>query len=166
MPQNRKKEVEARRAEISRLYLMGYTGAEIADHVGVSPSQVSRDLKILTQRWKDESIRDISERKAKDLAELEHVKRELWTAWMKSKEALKKQKRKKSNSGTGKGYEENSQERTERLPDARYMSELLRVIKQVADLLGYNEAQKINLNFDQMDSSQIDNLIDKIISDD
>jgi|GEM_PF-6835017 len=121
MPQNRRKNIIARRATISRLYLEGKTGLEISGLVNVSPSQVSRDLGIIAKGWRESAARDIGEKKARDLAELEMVRRELWESWNQSKQE--------------KG-------------DPRYVSELLKALKQSAELLGLNAPEKSSIAID------------------
>jgi len=133
---NRNKEVTARRAEIARLYLQGLTGLEISEKVNVSPSQVSRDLAAINKTWQSETLQDISEKKARDLAELTAIKRELWEAWQKTK---------------GK-------------PDPRFMAEILKALKQISELLGYNSAQKLAISIEEMNDSEIDKLLLKILS--
>lgn len=38
-------------SEILRLYILGYTGNEIADEIGLSPSTVARRLKIMRLKY-------------------------------------------------------------------------------------------------------------------
>jgi len=125
MPQNRRKEIVARRAKISRLYLQGMTGMEIARKVKISESQISRDLKAISRFWMESATRDIAQRKSQDLQELNLIKRELWQSWHESK--------------SEKG-------------DPRYMSELLKALKQSAELLGLNSPAKssIDLNIEKI----------------
>jgi len=135
MRKNRNKEVTARRAEIARFYLQGLTGLEISELVSVSPSQVSRDLKFINKQWQAETLTDISEKKARDLAELTAIKRELWEAWQKTKNK-----------------------------DPRFMSELLKALKQISELLGYNSTQKLAVTVEDMNDSEIDKLLLKILN--
>jgi len=119
------------------------TGMEIAKKVKVSESQVSRDLKAITRDWQQSALQDISERKARDLAELAQIRRELWEAWTTSK-----------------------QEKA----DPRYMGELLKALKQSAELLGLDEPAKsfVDLNvariLEQAPGEVVDMLFEKIIS--
>ena len=161
MPQSRKKEIQARRATIARLFLEGKTGLEIADLVNVSPSQVSRDLKIISGAWQKSAIGSIAEKKAQDLAEIHQVKRELWSAWKRSKKVITKE-RKKYKLNT---LVETIEEKTEASGDPRYMAELLKALKQEAELMGYHADQKLNLNFDQMSDSLLEGLLLKLVND-
>jgi len=137
MRKNRDKEVTARRASIARLYLQGHTGAEIAPMVKVSESQVSRDLGAVCERWRETALQDIGERKAQDLAELTQIKRELWSAWHLSKK---------------------------RKADPRYLAEVLKALKQTAELLGYHHTTKVAINYENLTDEQLDHIIQSIIT--
>jgi len=132
---NKTKVVQERRATISRLFLEGMTGRDIAQRVGISESQVSRDLKAISKVWQESALQDISEKKARDLAELQHIKAELWQAWKTSK-----------------------QEKA----DPRFIAELLKTLKQVSELLGYHADTKLMFNFEQLSDSQLDQLLIKL----
>jgi len=70
---------------ISRQYLQGITQAEIGQGLGLSQQQISYDLKALRKRWLNSSVVNIDEAKAKELARVDHLEREYWDAWEKSK---------------------------------------------------------------------------------
>lgn len=78
-------QIEADRAEISRLYLMHHSQAEIASKLGLSQPQISYDLAAVRQRWRKETCMDIDTAKAEALAKLDEVERNCWRAWEKSK---------------------------------------------------------------------------------
>jgi len=140
---HRKKEVQSRRSTVARLYLQGMSGMEISQKVGVSESQISRDLGIITKAWQESAAQDIAQRKSQDLAELALIKAELWKSWNESKSEK---------------------------ADPRFMSELLKAMRQGAELLGLNEPSKTSLDLNierilEMSSPEIvDLLYDKIIS--
>jgi hypothetical protein len=63
-------------------YLKGQqTQAEIGEVLGISQSQVSRDLKTLRNRWLDASLRTFDEARAEQLAKLDRVEYEHWRGW-------------------------------------------------------------------------------------
>ena len=136
MRKNKDKAVASRRAAIARLYLEGYTGQEIAPRVGVSESQVSRDLKIINSAWRETAVLDIGERKAQDLAELALIRRELWEAWTTSKS---------------------------RKADSRYLTEVLKALKQAAELLGYHAGTKLRIDYENMSEKALDSIINQIL---
>ena len=86
MPQNKKQIIEERRQKIAALYLKGAPQFQIAKEVEVTQAQVSKDLKVLTARWRESSLIDINEAKMKELAKIDQLEQEYWTAWEKSKE--------------------------------------------------------------------------------
>jgi IS30 family transposase len=59
---------EADLAEIARRYLKGETQAEIADHVGVNQSTISRDIRLLQKRWAASANADFDAARAEQLA--------------------------------------------------------------------------------------------------
>jgi predicted transcriptional regulator len=72
-------------AQIARLHLHGYSQMEIAEQLHLSQSQISRDMKVLHDRWVAESERTTAEIKAKELASLSNLEREYWDAWRESR---------------------------------------------------------------------------------
>lgn len=136
MRKNTDNAVLARKATIARLHLQGYSGQEIAPKVGVSESQVSRDLKAITEVWRETALQDITERKSLDLAELTLVKRELWSAWHSSPKKKK---------------------------DPRFMGEVMKALKQSAELLGYNHTTKVSIDYSNLSDSDLNYLIEEII---
>ncbi len=89
----------------------------------------------MCERWREVALQDITERKSLDLAEITHVKAELWKAW----HIPKKRK------------------------DPRYMAEVLKALKQTAELLGYHADQKIKINYSDLSDEQLDKIIQEII---
>ena len=141
MPQNKKHIINHRRGEVSRFYLQGLTQPEIAEKLGVSQSQVSRDLKhVIAGQWQLTAMEDLAARKAQDLAELSLIKAELWQAWQLSKQ-------KKADG-----------------PDPRFVAELLKAFKQIAQLLGYDAALKLDITFDQFSDAQVDQILTKLLT--
>ena len=88
-PKRTKFEREKDLLAISSLYLQGITQAEIGQRIGVSQQQISYDLKVLRKRWLQSSIVNIDEAKARELARVDHLEREYWEAWEKSKNPVK-----------------------------------------------------------------------------
>lgn len=87
MARNRPKiQQQSNKAEVARLYLEGWTQAEIAQYLEIDQSTVSRDLKKLREEWAKSAQVDIAEERGQTLAAIAQVKREYWQAWRKSKE--------------------------------------------------------------------------------
>jgi transcriptional regulator with XRE-family HTH domain len=71
---------------ISQLYLQGEMQADIADALGLSQATVSRALKALQSDWRQSALIDINEAKARELAKIDTLELEYWTAWKRSQE--------------------------------------------------------------------------------
>lgn len=66
------------------LYLQGWLQADIAGELGVDPSTVSRDLKVLQGEWLASALLDFNEARAQQLAKIDRLEREYWQAWERS----------------------------------------------------------------------------------
>jgi hypothetical protein len=84
MPQHKQEVVNHRRHQVAELYLGGKYQVEIARLVGVSQQQVSLDLKAVQRAWLASSIRNFDEVKAEQLAKIDRIEREAWSAWERS----------------------------------------------------------------------------------
>ena len=78
-------EREAQLVEIKDAYLRGDTQMSIAERLGLSQSQISRDLAKIQRRWRESSLVDINEAKQRELERIDVLEREYWQAWENSK---------------------------------------------------------------------------------
>lgn len=95
MPISKQKEIEMeeRRAKIAELTLKGVPQVEIARRLGMNTSsgsrtgaaKVSQELKKIRAEWKESTLQNYDALKARQLAEIALLKRELWQAWEDSK---------------------------------------------------------------------------------
>lgn len=76
---------EADRRNVARLYLSGRLQSEIAEELGISQTTVSRDIKYLTDEWKQERVYDINEAKARELAKIDNLELIYFDAWERSR---------------------------------------------------------------------------------
>ncbi len=74
-------EREAQLVEIKDAYLRGDTQMDIAARLGLSQSQISRDLSKIQRRWRESSLVDINEAKQRELERIDVLEREYWQAW-------------------------------------------------------------------------------------
>lgn len=74
-----------RRRDVARRLLRNETEAQIAERYGVSHQAISKDVKILEERWKTAAILDFDALKGRELAKLDAVEAELWASWELSK---------------------------------------------------------------------------------
>lgn len=72
------------RRNISDLYLQGRLQADIAAKLNISQSTVSRDITWLQAQWLTSSLVNINKVKSKELAKIDRLEREYWTAWERS----------------------------------------------------------------------------------
>jgi hypothetical protein len=84
-PKRSPDQVEKDRVELIRRYLQGETQQAIADSLGVSQGQIAYDLKIIRGRWLESMLRDFDELKSEQLAKIDLMESEAWSAWEKSK---------------------------------------------------------------------------------
>ena len=69
---------------IEKRYLRGERQHQIAVGLGVSQVTVSNDLRELQKRWRAETVRDLDDAKAQELAKVDELEREYWDAWQNS----------------------------------------------------------------------------------
>lgn len=73
-----------RRVKVAALYVKGYSQSRIAEELQVSSQTVNKDLNALLIEWKALALRDFEERKAEELAKLNHLESIAWEAWQRS----------------------------------------------------------------------------------
>ena len=73
-------------ATIAVMFLSGISKRKIAEHIGVSHSQIRRDIEHVMKGWAKENEMEIRHRKAWKLRELNQVKQSAWKAWHGSRE--------------------------------------------------------------------------------
>jgi hypothetical protein len=78
--------IESRRSQVASLFLQGTKRqGELAQKLGVDRSTISRDLKVLQDRWKEAGVRDLDVAKGQELERIDQLEREYWLAWERSK---------------------------------------------------------------------------------
>lgn len=80
---------EARRVQVARLTIQGYTQSELAERFGCSQQLISHDLKAIDEEWKRRYAGTIHANKMRQLAELDLVAVEAWTEWERSKQVAR-----------------------------------------------------------------------------
>jgi hypothetical protein len=91
MPANKRSEAERERdrVEIARLYLRGWSHQAIADRVNeqypiecqISRSQITYDIGVIVERWRESELADIDQAKARELAEIDQLEKTAWDFW-------------------------------------------------------------------------------------
>src|SRR5262249_44554283 len=69
---------------IADLYLQRKTQATIGSRLGLTQSQISRDIKEIQRRWREAGIIDCNERKQQELARIDLIEQHAWAGWEQS----------------------------------------------------------------------------------
>lgn len=85
--------------QITEWYLRGKHQSEIAALLGLSQGMISNDLKEIQRRWRESTTMNLDEAKARELARLDQLEREFWTAWEASKNERTQARQEKNNAG-------------------------------------------------------------------
>jgi len=83
---NNEQAVNKRRRRVGELYLQGYTQWAVAQEVGVSQAQVSKDLAALREEWMHDAVMSFDSRMAQELAKIDHVEEVAWESFLISRE--------------------------------------------------------------------------------
>ena len=152
MPQNKAKVVLERRSKISELYLQGMAQYKIAEAVGVSHAQISKDLKILAKQWQEAINTNMDEIKAREMEKINNLEKTYYDAWMRSCEVKTKKSMKKkgvtTKAGKAIGADEKEQTFTEeqQIGDPRFLEGVRWCITKREEIFGYGSAKKIDLS--------------------
>jgi transposase len=135
-------EVERDRRLIATYYLQGHTQAEIAEEVKLSQATVSRDLKAIQEQWRQASILEINEAKARELAKIDLLEREYWVAWERSLDDLQSKTIKaRGTKEEGKPYEQTIHT-SDSNGDPRYLAGIQWCIERRCQILGIDAPRK------------------------
>jgi hypothetical protein len=152
MPQNKKKVILERRSRIAELYLQGMAQFKIAETIGVTPGQISIDLKILAKQWQEAINTNMDEIKAREMEKINNLEKTYYDAWMRSCEVKTKKSMKKkgvtTKAGQAIGADEKEQTFTEeqQIGDPRFLEGVRWCITKREEILGYGSAKKIDLS--------------------
>lgn len=145
---------ERERLECLDLYLAGEWQIDIAKKLGMSQSQVSRDIKAAHDEWCKRTTFNLDEQKSKRLAELDALERQAQQAWRRSigthKTVTKKEGRPDAILIAGDEVTDQnkmivleSTTKTEKLAgDSGYLSVVLAIISERCRILGTYAATK------------------------
>lgn len=158
-------EKEEHYAAISKMKLRGHSQSAIAKALNLSDAQVSRDLRVIEQRWRKSAERDLNVAKGQKLAELDHVKLESWEAWGRSqKEAVEQIASKAKKNGDA--VEEAERRSKTQVGDPRFLEMVHKTIMSQVDILGISAPTKIAQTDSSGNSPVRTNTFDHINDDD
>ena len=153
------------RKKIAELYLKGWIQADIADEIGIDQSTVSRDISMLIGEWKKSALVDINEAKSQELAKVNVLEIEYWTAWKKSQDDAVTLVEEKNMSGKDKKSavmsKKEQEKRIGQVGDPAYLRGVQWCIEKRCNLLGLDAPKQ-----DKIDLSTHGNLDLALLSDD
>lgn len=76
--------IAERRMQVAEMYLKGQSQIAIAKHFGVTPPLICIDLKAIRAEWLESTLVDFNEKKAQELAKIDHLERVAYEAWERS----------------------------------------------------------------------------------
>lgn len=83
--------VAQRRKAVTDLYLKGHSQMDIADRFSVTQQTISKDLRFIREQWLSDAVLNMDELKTVELAKLDHLERQYWSAWEKSVSKIENQ---------------------------------------------------------------------------
>ena len=138
---HQKTEIANRRREVAEKYLRGATIQQIADEYGIDKAQISRDLKHIREQWLEASINHIDQKKAIELAKLDHLEMTYWDGWERS---LKNAKTITSENNLG-AKRKTTQTQT-MSGNPAFLDGVLKCIDKRCQILGIEATKKITLD--------------------
>ena len=120
---------------------LGLSVQKTAEHLGFSPPTISKDRQWLLKMWSTIVSADIVEIVSREISKLEVQEAELWAAWETSKEdEVKTTTERKTNASGDLLATFNKTERTNRIPEVKFMDGILRCQERRSRLLGLDKA--------------------------
>ena len=128
---------QQRRMQVARIMLRGVTSQRaLADKLGVSQTTIHKDIKVLEKKWIAEQLDNITETKARSLAELDQIIEEAWTAWEKSKKKKHQVTQRKKLDKDGNEFIETTTTVKESTGDVKYLNAALTAIDKRLEIHG------------------------------
>lgn len=120
---------------------LGLSVQKTAEHLGFSAPTISKDRQWLLKMWTTIVSADIVEIVSREISKLEVQESELWAAWETSKEdEVKTTTERKTNASGDLLATFNKTERTNRIPEVKFMDGILRCQERRSKLLGLDKA--------------------------
>lgn len=141
-------EREEHLAQVARLHRMKFSQTEIAKRLNCTQQNISRDLAILAERWRNSSAVDTDAAKREIIAQHELVNEEAWRAWERSQEDAKKTVRRLPKGDAEQAEADESgwiKELTEmaQYGDPRFLEQVRKVQEELAKIYGVNAPTKV-----------------------
>lgn len=167
-----KAQKEEHKKIIANLYLKGNSQNEIAEKIGISRQQVSKDIQEIYAAWQKESIKDLSELKLRELTKLDQLEAELWNLYEQSKIDRKKTIKRAKKNDTDKEYIEVSEIIEQGCGDKSILDSITNIIEKRGKILGLEKIQiqhsgslDITMSaLEKMTNDELDEFINKLSS--
>lgn len=172
-----KDELRRDRARIAHLYLRGESQYEIArllneeteedgtpvrEEYEMTQSKVSNDLKRVRERWEDSALMDFHQRRAEELARIDHLEQTYWDAWERSQDDFEEREVRGAPSDDG-SLSPSQVKRKERERDgnATYLKGIQWCIEKRCELLGLDAPEwsmDIDIPWEDLSDEQLDEI--------
>ncbi len=147
-----------KRLEIADRYVKGETQAQIGEAMGLNFRTISHHLKTIRDAWEKEAVLDIDKAKGKELAKLNKLELEYWSAWERSKKQkektlsrskvtgkTRKSKKTEGEDDTGKEQTESATSKEQRDGNPAFLQGILNCIDRRCKLLGLDAPLRLDL---------------------
>jgi hypothetical protein len=134
-------EISERRADVARLYLMGWTQAAIGVKWEVSQQQISEDIKAVRAEWMESRKASYDQWIAQELARIDVIEANAWEQWARScQDAVTV----KTAQGTGgeTGWTKDERIVSEQPGDPRFLTVALNCVERRSKLLGLDAPER------------------------
>lgn len=148
-----KNERAARREQITRYALLGWSCRRIGEAMDLHQSTVQKEMETLREEWRETADQNIAELKAKQLAELQSIKEKALEGWDKSVQVkTKKSREKRTSEADGETkfgrppkitQQKQSEVIEETIGDPRFLQVYGKALEREAALLGLDAPKKI-----------------------
>jgi predicted transcriptional regulator len=132
--------------EVSRRYFKGMVQAEIATELNIAQTTVSLYLRKAVKKWEKENLTKIDIWKQEELAKINNLELEYWTAWKRSCEDAEKETQKGTKVGGNVSKQEIQKSKEGQSGDARFLQGIQWCIEQRCKIIGMEAPKKFEGN--------------------
>lgn len=130
---------------IAAYYLKGWSQQAIADELGLSQQQISKDIRTVQERWRNSVTLNLDEAKRRELTRIDLLEREFWSAWESSKTERTKARQESGDKKDANGrpiVTKASMEKEQRDGNPAFLQGVMTCIDRRCKLLGLDAAIK------------------------
>ena len=152
-----------RREKVMQLYVRGMKTRAIAAKLGQAVEVIQNDIKTIERGWKASpfAVAQYNTWMSRQLAKLDEVEYEAWTAWQRSKEPMEETISEVEEAGHGgKGKQRARVTKRESAGDPRFLATVNSVVKQRSSLLGLYVLPRAPIDPTKLTDEQLQKLAD------